>query len=186
MEVRECKTRSFSNEQYVQRQSLARSFQGFRHRSEVDSVVSTVSCMETCKHRGTPEVFVRASSSPQGTLAPTPTRTSSDQASAVIKRQCRRLILSLIPLTSDTTLHNTEHTALLSPKFRAFLSKKTPAAAMERQPQQQAARRTLPRRGQIKVRIFASLFRCLVPKAAPRKEAGKNKEGSSSRVSPSG
>lgn len=107
MEVRECKTRSFSNEQYVQRQSLARSFQGFRHRSEVDSVVSTVSCMETCKHRGTPEVFVRASSSPQGTLAPTPTRTSSDQASAVIKRQCRRLIL----------WHQTQHSTTQSTRL---------------------------------------------------------------------
>ncbi|KAG2541591.1 hypothetical protein PVAP13_9NG689400 [Panicum virgatum] len=58
---------------------------------------------------------------------------------------------------------------------------------MERRRQQQAARRTLPRRGQIKARIFASLFRCLVPRAAARKEDGKNKEVSDRRrVSPGG
>ncbi|KAL6901869.1 hypothetical protein ACP4OV_004745 [Aristida adscensionis] len=59
---------------------------------------------------------------------------------------------------------------------------------MERQ-QQQRARRNLPRRGQVKLRIFASLFRCLVPKAAG---GGKNKEGGGSgggsrrRVAPRG
>ncbi|CAD6210707.1 unnamed protein product [Miscanthus lutarioriparius] len=53
---------------------------------------------------------------------------------------------------------------------------------MERQRQQQEpARRTIPRRGQIKARIFASLFRCIVPKAPARKEGGKNKDGSSHR-----
>jgi len=80
-------------------------------------------------------------------------------------------------------------TALQSPESRAFLSKKKPsAAAMERQ--QEAARRTLPRRGQIKARIFASLFRCVVPEAPGRKEkeGGKSKDGSSNRrrVSPGG
>ncbi|KAF8718665.1 hypothetical protein HU200_024965 [Digitaria exilis] len=49
-------------------------------------------------------------------------------------------------------------------------------ARRQQQQQQQAARRTLPWRGQIKARIFASLFRCLVPKAEARKDAGKNKE----------
>ncbi|KAG0524102.1 hypothetical protein BDA96_07G180900 [Sorghum bicolor] len=60
----------------------------------------------------------------------------------------------------------------------------------QRQRQQEAARRTLPRRGQIKARIFASLFRCVVPEAPARKEGGsKNKDGGSRhrrRVSPSG
>jgi hypothetical protein len=58
---------------------------------------------------------------------------------------------------------------------------------MERRQQQEAARRTLPRRGQIKARIFASLFRCVVPEAPACKEGGgKNKDGSSNRrrVSP--
>jgi len=59
---------------------------------------------------------------------------------------------------------------------------------MERQ--QEAARRTLPRRGQIKARIFASLFRGVVPEAPARKEkeCGKNKDGSNNRrrVSPGG
>ncbi|OEL34061.1 hypothetical protein BAE44_0004920 [Dichanthelium oligosanthes] len=56
------------------------------------------------------------------------------------------------------------------------------------QQQQQAARRTLPRRGQIKAGIFANLFRCFVPRAPVRKEGGKNKEGSSRRrrVGPGG
>jgi hypothetical protein len=62
------------------------------------------------------------------------------------------------------------------------------AAVMEWQ--QQQAKRTLPRRGQVKARIFASLFRCLFPKTAPRKEEGgtktKSKEGSGCRVSPGG
>ncbi|KAL6649718.1 hypothetical protein ACP70R_013942 [Stipagrostis hirtigluma subsp. patula] len=61
---------------------------------------------------------------------------------------------------------------------------------MERQQQQQQqARRNLPvlpRRGQVKLRIFASLFRCFVPKADGRKEGGKNKEGSGRRVAPGG
>ena len=90
---------------------------------------------------------------------------------------------------SSDIRHNTaQHTALQPPNFRAFLSKKTPAAAMERRPQQQqAARRTLPQRGQIKARIFASLFRCLVPRAAARKEDGKNKVVSDRRrVTPGG
>jgi hypothetical protein len=61
------------------------------------------------------------------------------------------------------------------------------AAAME----QQQEKRTLPRRGQVKARIFASLFRCLFPnKTARRKEEGstksKSKEGSGRRVSPGG
>lgn len=54
---------------------------------------------------------------------------------------------------------------------------------MERRPphQEKAARRTLPRRGQIKAGIFASLFRCIVaPEAPARKEGGTNKDGSSS------
>ncbi|CAN6289802.1 unnamed protein product [Urochloa humidicola] len=88
--------------------------------------------------------------------------------------------------SSDTRQSTPQHTALLAPKFRAFLSKNTLTAAMERWPQQQqAARRTLPRRGQIKARIFASLFRCFVPKAAARKEGSKSKV-SSSRISPGG
>lgn len=54
---------------------------------------------------------------------------------------------------------------------------------MERRPQQEAARRTLPRRGQIKARIFTSLFRCIVPKAPPasKEGGGKNKDGGSHR-----
>ncbi|OEL22077.1 hypothetical protein BAE44_0016903 [Dichanthelium oligosanthes] len=100
-----------------------------------------------------------------------------------------------LTLTSEhqTQAHSTpQHTALFSrrsPDFRAFLSKKPPAAAMERQQQEEeVARRTLPRRGQIKAGIFASLFRCFVPRAPTRKEEGvKNKEGSSRRrVGPSG
>lgn len=57
---------------------------------------------------------------------------------------------------------------------------------MERQ--QQQAKRTLPRRGQVKARIFASLFRYIFPTPAPRKEEGgiKSKEGGGSRVSPGG
>jgi hypothetical protein len=76
--------------------------------------------------------------------------------------------------------------ALQSPDSRAFLSKKPPAAAMERQ---EAARRTLPRRGQIKLRIFASLFRCFIIPEAPapaRKEGDKNRDGGGRRVSPGG
>ncbi|CAD6245634.1 unnamed protein product [Miscanthus lutarioriparius] len=61
---------------------------------------------------------------------------------------------------------------------------------MERRQQQEATRRTLPRRGQIKARIFASLFRCVVPEAPARKEkeGGKSKDGSNNRrrVSPGG
>ncbi|KAL6644861.1 hypothetical protein ACP70R_016469 [Stipagrostis hirtigluma subsp. patula] len=58
---------------------------------------------------------------------------------------------------------------------------------MERQQQQQQARRNLPRRGQVKLRIFASLFLCFVPTADGRKEGGKNKEaGSGRRVAPGG
>ena len=55
---------------------------------------------------------------------------------------------------------------------------------MERQ---EAARRTLPRRGQIKLRIFASLFRCFItPEAPARKEGDKNRDGGGRRGSPGG
>ncbi|TVU47469.1 hypothetical protein EJB05_07072, partial [Eragrostis curvula] len=59
-------------------------------------------------------------------------------------------------------------------------------AVMERK--QQQAKRTLPRRGQVKARIFASLFRCFFPKTAPRKEESgtKSKEAGGSRVTPGG
>jgi hypothetical protein len=61
-------------------------------------------------------------------------------------------------------------------------------AAVMMESQQQMAKRTLPRRGQVKARIFASLFRCLFPKTTPRKEEVgiKSKEGSGRRVTPGG
>jgi hypothetical protein len=54
--------------------------------------------------------------------------------------------------------------------------KKMPAAAME---QQGDARRPLPRRGQVKATIFASLFPCLVRKVA---KAGEHKEGKAAKT----
>jgi hypothetical protein len=81
--------------------------------------------------------------------------------------------------------HTTRHYARLT-LSAAFQCLPEQAAVMESQ--QQMAKRTLPRRGQVKARIFASLFRCLFPKTTPRKEEVgiKSKEGGGRRVTPGG
>jgi hypothetical protein len=62
------------------------------------------------------------------------------------------------------------------PIFLRKKKKMPAAAAMERQGD---ARRPLPRRGQVKATIFASLFPCLTRKAA---KAGERKEGKADKT----